>query len=312
MQSRQVSLPLLLETMAAAHYSPIYRLALTFLNDHRAARQAVRETFLKAVLGLHHYRSEVGVDVWIFAIAWRVIQSVRRRERFWRGLENTLHLTGELTERVESYPPTDRDREIWQSVDELKKSDRSLILLCYVNSWSFDRVSKITGIAEAQVSENNSRLLDKIIQKNGLVWEETEGILANSLQARWPPLETDEDELRSFIEQIERRAGNRHGLRSNWTTVKELAIIGLAIILVALLIWGGNRYFLHSETNSTPSGANQESGEIFPGSATNLSRLKDNPSNIPEQITPTLVYRDLTALLKMKSTPSGIYYQTAP
>ena len=243
LQSRQVSLTLLLETMAAGYYSPIYRLALTFLNDHRAARQAVRETFLKAVLGLHHYRSEIGVDVWIYAIAWRVIQSVRRRERFWGGLENTLHLTGELTERVESIPPTARDVGIWQSVDDLGKTDRNLILLLYGNSWSFDRVSKITGIAEAQVSENNTRLLDKIIQKNELVWEETEGILSNSLQARWPPPETNEDELRSFIQQIERRAGSRHGLRSNWTTAKELAIIGLAIILVALLNMGRQPLF---------------------------------------------------------------------
>ena len=236
LQSRQVSLTLLLETMVAAYYSPIYRLALTFLNDHRAARQTVREIFLKAVMGLHHYRSEVGVDIWLHSIAWRVIQRVRRREHFWGGLEKTFNMTGELTERFESIPPTAGDLGIWQSVDELGKTDRSLILLHYGNYWSFNRVSKVTGIAESQVAKNITRSLDKITQKNTLRQEEIGGILSDSLQARWPPPEINEDELRSFIQQIERRAGSRHGLRSSWATAKELAIIGLAIILVALLI----------------------------------------------------------------------------
>ena len=87
LQSGQVSRTYFLESLTETYYTAVLRLATSILDDTDAARKATRKIFLKAVLNVHQYRSQMGVKVWLFKIAYSVILRSQLQESLWKWIE---------------------------------------------------------------------------------------------------------------------------------------------------------------------------------------------------------------------------------
>ena len=66
LQSGHATPDSLLEVLAPEFYPGLYRLALAWLGEAGAARQAAREALVQAVLHVHAYRHEQGARAWMY------------------------------------------------------------------------------------------------------------------------------------------------------------------------------------------------------------------------------------------------------
>src|SRR5512137_2028988 len=82
LQSGQVPRELLLEALLQEYYGRVYHLALSILDDRAAAQSAAGQTFARALLNQHRYRSQDGVEFWLFRIALETCRPFQERLKF--------------------------------------------------------------------------------------------------------------------------------------------------------------------------------------------------------------------------------------
>lgn len=260
-QSGQVSRQVFTETLVRTYYASIYRLALSLLNDLSAAQVACREVFSQAILNTHQYRSEVGIDTWINQVAYRVIKIAMRRERFWRGVEKLMGSRGQFTNTLSHTPQSEADRLIWQQVDQLPEAERIPFLLYFANGWQLEQIASALEMTPEQVRECVQRSLEGFAHLGEDSPPNIETGLRASLQRRWSLPEIAEDEMQHFSHTLQRRTGQRGVLRRGAATTREVVLLGIALVIVILAIWGGNRYFLQAESDAS-SGSYQNIGGL--------------------------------------------------
>ncbi len=307
LQSGQVSRIFFLETLTSAYFAPISHLALSLLNDVTAARAAVYRTFLKAALNLHRYRSQYGVEYWLYKIAWEECKRKQQGERLWKRLEALLSSAGDFTDPVQTLPPSEHDQEIWDAIDKLEGNWWSTLILKFANGWSSEQITKIIGIGGDTVDRYLSQALREVARQTSQSPADLESDLKRSLDVRWPPPQPSAVEIEQFAHLVDKRAGAGHSMRHGFATLKELAIIGLAILLVFLAIWGGNRYLLRTEgdTDSRGSGSSNQPGaaELAEGDGGSESVYSSTP-----QPGSTRGANDLYPGPTPTPTPTGIFY----
>ena len=77
LQSGQAPPELLLEALLLEFYAPVYLLGLALLDDHVSAKKAANATFSNALIEIHQYRAQDGVETWLYRIALAVALRVQ-------------------------------------------------------------------------------------------------------------------------------------------------------------------------------------------------------------------------------------------
>jgi RNA polymerase sigma-70 factor (ECF subfamily) len=144
-----------IESLLAAYYPYIRRLAASVLDDNAEADDAAQETFLAACRAGAGFRGQSNQKTWLIAIAVNVcrgrLRKRRMRERLQSALE-ALHLSrgGEPTpERVALQ--NEAERRIWQAVATLDEKHRLAVILRYVNELTADEIAQALGVSEGTV-----------------------------------------------------------------------------------------------------------------------------------------------------------------
>jgi RNA polymerase sigma factor (sigma-70 family) len=307
LQSGQVSREYFLETLAEAYYLRIFRLAISLLNDTRAAEIATRRAFMRAVLDHHKYRSDSGVDLWLLKIAYQTITQAQQNEAIWKGIERVFSLSGELTNPAARRPAGENDQSLLQAFDRLDAASRNMLILQYANGFSLEQVAQITGYSLPQITYSSERALSKLSQEAGLGGEEIEPNLARVLESCWQVAQPSSDELTAFARSVNGQATGRHVLRGRVTTIKEMAVIGLAILIVFLMIWGGNRFFLRPEEGSNLPGPG-EAAQPMSTEAANSTPEKRLAAEGTRQATQGAENTLLQPRPTTTPTPAGVFY----
>lgn len=261
LQSGQVSRIYFLEALTEAFYLAILRLTTTLLDDTDAAREATRKIFLKAILNVHQYRSQLGVHAWLFKISYTMILQIQWREKVWRWIENIFSIKGELTSPASSDPGSKQDEALWKAIDGLNDACRNVLILQHANGLSPDQISTITGLNLTKVTDLQDQAVLELSRSGFGADNNIEEILSPSLERRWPQAQLTTEEIRAYARSIEGNAGREHSLQRGMTTMKEIAIIGFAILLVFLMIWGGNRFFLRTDEGPAREGSSLSTGQ---------------------------------------------------
>jgi DNA-directed RNA polymerase specialized sigma24 family protein/LysM repeat protein len=305
LQSGQVSRQLLLETLVEYYFSPVYRLALSLTNDVTAVHNIVREIFSYLVLNPHKYRSHTGVDLWVYKNTYRICLRALRGERFWRGVEWWTSSPGQFTNPLSIEPPTDFDKYLWRKIDALDERLRVPLVLHYVIDWEIPFISLVSGLSEGEVEDRISAGLQDIKNRNDFSERNLETQLKASLHARWGY--PDRSEITQFINHVNSKASRRHILQGSATTIKELMLVGLAILLVILAIWGGNRYLLGEELLPLSMGSQDSPAQQLSNSTT-FPVQRSQVTITPSYEDPQAVGSSRSALLTPTPTPSGVFY----
>ncbi|PIU42328.1 MAG: RNA polymerase subunit sigma-24 [Candidatus Omnitrophica bacterium CG07_land_8_20_14_0_80_42_15] len=148
-----------------AIFGYIYRL----IGDKAVAEELTQETFVKVYMNLARYRPEGKVSSWIYTIAGNLAKNELRS----RGYRKTvsLEVTVSDDERItigdmladESFKPDDitqneeLKQDIQKAIQMLPVKYREVLILCDVQSLSYDSVAEIIGSTIGTVASRLSR-----------------------------------------------------------------------------------------------------------------------------------------------------------
>jgi DNA-directed RNA polymerase specialized sigma24 family protein len=253
LQSGQASPGMLVESLVYEYYTPVYHLASFVLDDSRAALYVTRKTFSQALLNVYSYRSQVGVDLWLFQIA---VDGIRRSlQRLKRG--RVLKLPPAFPENPYSSriktSPDDQEAALSSMLAHLPTNSKLLIFFKYLLDWEIADLSALLNkrqkSLEAELQRLQARMLPFISSdqelpdtgQNPPLEGRLEDWVNASIRARWPSLNLSQENLFSEMQVILTDSGEKSAQRERSTSFKELFFTGLISVLVVALIWFSSR-----------------------------------------------------------------------
>jgi len=136
------------ETLLAAYQDKVFRLSYSMLGDRAQAEDAAQESFLRIWKSMDRYRGESALGTWIFSIARNVcLTTISKRRR---------PAPIEVAESAGPEPP-DRQRDIFQLVDQLPANYRQVVMLFYMEDRSYEEVARMLELPLGTVKTNLHR-----------------------------------------------------------------------------------------------------------------------------------------------------------
>lgn len=148
---------------ARDHGPAIGRLCMALLGTQGEAEEVAQETLIAAHDAMASYREEGTVRAWLFGIARRLcarrIETRVRRERRLRLVHDSQAFAGMPDDQIERHRRAERIRA---ALDELKPSERDVIVLRYEAGLSYREIGDACGIDEAAARKRTSRALARL------------------------------------------------------------------------------------------------------------------------------------------------------
>ncbi len=251
LQSGQVDRATLAETLLGEYYAPVYRLCLALLDEEEQAQAAALETFRSALRRLERYRSNRGVELWLFGLAVEVCR--KRRGRY--ALRRLLLRSGGRREAAPRFgPEREADAALWEAFDRMGESTRLVVILHALLGWDAQQSAALLKMNEAGVKgrlegalASFRALLFQGGSQGGRLSEELADQAAReALGRRWPEAHFTPGEQRWASEAVLREL-ERKGERRLSAPAGELFWVGAFALLVLGLIWGSSRFMAEPE-----------------------------------------------------------------
>ncbi len=167
-----------LEEVYRAHAKTVARWAMQLLGPRDDYEDVVHEVFLVVGRQLHGFRGDAQITTWLYEITVRVVQSVRRRARWWswitgRGRSPSRGRAGESFEGW-GQPAADpeawlqareRTRLLYRLLDELGEDQRTTFILFELEGLSGNQIAEITGTSVGTVWVRLSRARQKFAER---------------------------------------------------------------------------------------------------------------------------------------------------
>ncbi len=145
-----------IEQLVSTYRPPVFRLALSILDDAAEADEAAQDTFVAALRALSRYRAEAAFTTWLYAIALNVCRG-RLRQRRSRGRLRTL-LEGLLRLQPPSAPPPEErvaagqaQAALANAVQALPEPQRLVVVLRYYHDLRLTEIAKLLKVTERTV-----------------------------------------------------------------------------------------------------------------------------------------------------------------
>jgi RNA polymerase sigma-70 factor (ECF subfamily) len=145
-------------TLVRKHQGAVRGLLRLCCGDAALADDIAQEVFLRAYQRIGTYRSEGGFHSWLFAIAYRVFAS-EKRKRHWSAEE--LKEVPEVDSSRVSSPDTAAE-DIARAMRHLREPERACISLCYQSGMSHQEVANTLGYPVGTVKTHIGRGKEKL------------------------------------------------------------------------------------------------------------------------------------------------------
>jgi RNA polymerase sigma factor (sigma-70 family) len=143
------------KAMVAAYRTPLYRLALSVLNDADEAEDAVQDTFVRAARALDRYQVGTNFKAWIYTIAVNTCRDYLRKRA-------ARAMVSQVWGAIQSLAPRAPDPEaaaiqnesrarLWDLVNQLGEKHRLVVILRLGQDLSIREISQILEINEKTV-----------------------------------------------------------------------------------------------------------------------------------------------------------------
>jgi len=147
----------------------IFRFLMASLSDRDVAESLTQDCFLKAYNARHQFRGESSLSTWLTRIALNLVRDHlrSRRMRFWQRTRDTaldIVDVGEWIPDGASSPEQvclqqERVREIWKSVEQFSRQQRTVFLLRFVEEMELAEIAETTGMNTSTVKSHLYRAL---------------------------------------------------------------------------------------------------------------------------------------------------------
>jgi len=155
--------PVIIETMVRDYRAPVYRLALSILNDTKDAEDAVQDIFVQAASALSRYQVGTNFKSWLYTIAVNTCRDYMRRRaaranlyRAWNAIQS---FAARSPDPEDSAIQNESHVRLWSLVNELNEKQRLVVILRLVHDLSVSEISQILEINEKTIY---SRLYDAL------------------------------------------------------------------------------------------------------------------------------------------------------
>lgn len=146
---------------AREHGAALGRLCMAMLGSQAEADETVQESLIAAHDGMAQWRGEASIRAWLFGIARRMcarrLETRGRQERRLRLVHDAdadARLPDEVVEARR------RAVKVRAALEQLKPSERDVVLLRYESGLSFREIAVVCGIDEAAARKRASRALE--------------------------------------------------------------------------------------------------------------------------------------------------------
>jgi RNA polymerase sigma factor (sigma-70 family) len=155
LRSRPAGDPQVFKTMVAAYRVPLYRLALSVLNDADEAEDAVQDTFVRAARTLDRYQVGTNFKAWMYIIAVNTCRDYLRKRAARARLRQVWGMMQSLSARAPDPEAAAIENEsrarLWDLVDQLGEKHRLVVILRLGQDLSIREISEILKINEKTV-----------------------------------------------------------------------------------------------------------------------------------------------------------------
>lgn len=151
------------EVCARRHGRAVGRLCMALLGSGAEADEAVQETFLAVALAIGGYRGEGTVRAWLMSIARRTCaRRLETRSRRDGRLALVHDAPAPAVQPDEAAIADARGRMVRAALEQLRPSEREVLVLRYEAGLGFREVAQACGIDEATARKRASRALDRL------------------------------------------------------------------------------------------------------------------------------------------------------
>ncbi|MFO0907982.1 MAG: sigma-70 family RNA polymerase sigma factor [Isosphaeraceae bacterium] len=165
------------------HGSMVMRVCRNVLNDSHEAQDAFQATFLVLMRKARSVRQRDSLSSWLYGVARRVsAQSLQQQARR-RTVERSASAGRSEVEIATTEPA---DRAVWDEVDQLPESLRSVVVACYLEGLTHDQAALRLGWPVGTVRSRLARARDRLrgrLARRGLAPVGTDRKLASDSTA---------------------------------------------------------------------------------------------------------------------------------
>jgi RNA polymerase sigma-70 factor (ECF subfamily) len=132
----------------------------------------VHEVFLVAHRRLSEFRGEARISTWLYAITIRVVQGLRRKERWlrWLSLGQLLAEPPSPPTPLEAFETRRATEVTYRLLEQLPEAERSALILFELEGLSGEEIAAVTGEATGTIWVRLHRARDRF-RRAFLAWE---------------------------------------------------------------------------------------------------------------------------------------------
>jgi RNA polymerase sigma-70 factor (ECF subfamily) len=130
---------------------PLYRFVLQKLNDPFRAADILHDVFLDTWRGAAGFGGKSSVKTWMFAIAYRKVMDVFRREGRLAGEDELPDRPDDSPDAVQCLIAAQEQAILRDCLGALKPDHRAAIDLTFFEDMSYREIAEVTGVPEGTV-----------------------------------------------------------------------------------------------------------------------------------------------------------------
>lgn len=146
------------EEWVCQNHLPIYRLALSILDDPAEADDIAQEVLLVALDGLKSFRGDAALRTWLYTLTVNAcrgrMRKYRTRQRLQEALQGLFHLHQQAAPPIEEQAIQRQSKAaLWNAVQSLPEGQRMAVILRYYQELPVAEVALVLQISERSAYE---------------------------------------------------------------------------------------------------------------------------------------------------------------
>lgn len=157
------------EELMTLYQGKLFNFLLKMTSSREDAEEITQEVFIKVYNNLYKYNNRWSFSTWIYRIAINTLRSEYRKAKNVKSVDyytNVSELPANFSDYPElAYEMKERQKEIIKLIDELKKDQKTALLLRYMQDFSFKEIGDILGISPEAAKMKIQRAKQSICKK---------------------------------------------------------------------------------------------------------------------------------------------------
>lgn len=157
------------EQIYIEHSDSIFRFIYIYVRHHEVAEDLTQETFYRAYKSFDGFKGDAGVSTWLRKIARNATYDYLRRKKIIRffnfGKEDYIDLHTHSPET--QYVKSEETRELYQTIVNMRKAYRDVLILRRINENSIKETAYILGWTETKVKSTLARAMTALKKEIG-------------------------------------------------------------------------------------------------------------------------------------------------